>query len=172
MRVAALLPIMLLIACGDARQGPPGPEGPQGSEGRAGPQGPMGEPGMRSVGPTRQTFCIGTHDFGGITVAASHVRYDFPDGSAFIECYIEATNAAEQRKESLPYFFRDSAPELQTGNCFVDHELNSATGKGDGRFVFSVAPGELFGSAIYLDNGGDHVNEKIELNCEFDPPYP
>lgn len=160
LRTMVVVAVMALVACGPGEMGPPGPAG------AVGPAGPKGDQGTPGVGLTGGRVCFGTQLFGSVAVTAIYLRYDFSDGSAFITCEVQPTNGTEERKVSLPTMYRPTDTDIATGRCSVNHDVNTANGRGSGSFDFSVTAGAAIGRATYRDPSGAYEGTVISLDCE------
>ena len=146
--------LFFAVACGPGQEGPPGT------------QGPKGDPGSSGVGLTTRTVCYGTQLFGSTAITPIHLRYNFADGSTYLECAIEPTNGGRIRRDSLPIFLKSTDPESSAGDCSVRHDVDTADGSGAGNFVFRAMKGAALATATYQDDPSIYGGTVISLNCE------
>lgn len=145
-------------ACG------PGEIGPAGA---TGPQGPKGDTGASGIGLAKQTFCYGTGLFGEVGVTGYYTRYDFADGSAFVDCQVNANNGSAE--VLFPLFYKNTNSEIANGDCTVNHDVDTANGVGFGRFEFRVPKGSLEGRMTYRDSVSGYDGTIVAISCPVSP---
>lgn len=166
MRITLLLLFVSLLfsaACSPD----PVEQGPIGPPGATGPQGPKGDPGASGAGLTTRYFCSGTSALGaGVEVTAYYARYDFADGSAFVDCSVTPSGAGLGRTDALfPLFYKSADVEIADGTCDVKRDLDTTDGSGLGVFEFRVPRDSMQGRATYRDASSWRDGAIISLNC-------
>jgi hypothetical protein len=149
--------LMTLTACGPGEMGPPGPAGPAGAD---------GDPG---VGLVSGRLCFGQFTIGSTQVLATHYQYEFSDGATLVSCAVSPSNSPVTDIRSAPIFYKASDTEGATGDCFVNHTVDTAAGRGGGAFYFSIGKKAFQGNVVYKNPGGDFDNTSKPLACS---PYP